>query len=277
MGGGMGDNMSVISRQDEDFYARLVFDMGFYMLINIVFMNIVFGIIVDTFSQMRDEYDQRNLDASDNCFVCGLTRGDFGKGGKNFDKHKDKHHNPWKYVYYLYYLKEKKEDELSGLEQAVLASFHRLNTDWIPIGSTLYLETEGDDDQIAALQTQIESMGDNIKTVTNDQAELIKNMNTLMEDVKTIKTCVESHGVDESIDAGVRQQSIDLHGGKKGIYGNNQQAPLGKPPLSKTLFPGAQSMRENQAQQQSKEEPASSTLPGSQMDVSDKKPRGRRY
>jgi preprotein translocase subunit SecG len=71
MGGGMGDNMNVISRTDEDFYARLVFDMAFFMLINLVFMNIVFGIIVDTFSQMRDEYDQRKLDASDNCFVCG--------------------------------------------------------------------------------------------------------------------------------------------------------------------------------------------------------------
>jgi hypothetical protein len=59
-GGGMGDNMMIVAQDDTDFYSRIYFDMTFYMLINIIFLNIIFGIIVDTFSQMRDEYDQRS-------------------------------------------------------------------------------------------------------------------------------------------------------------------------------------------------------------------------
>ena len=54
-GGGMGDNMMIVANDNTDFYSRIFFDMSFYMLINIIFLNIIFGIIVDTFSQMRDE------------------------------------------------------------------------------------------------------------------------------------------------------------------------------------------------------------------------------
>jgi len=147
-----------------------MFDMCFFMLINIIFLNIIFGIIVDTFSQMRDEFDQRKLDTTDNCFVCGLDRGDFGKGGKNFNTHIEKHHDPWKYVYFLYYMSEKREDELSGLEQAVLYSFSRLNTDWVPIGSTLFLDKDDDDDELKAVMKSIEGLGTEINT--------LKTMNT---------------------------------------------------------------------------------------------------
>jgi len=169
-GGGMGDNMNVINHEHPDFYTRVMFDMCFFMLINIIFLNIIFGIIVDTFSQMRDEFDQRKLDTTDNCFVCGLDRGDFGKGGKNFNTHIEKHHDPWKYVYFLYYMSEKREDELSGLEQAVLYSFSRLNTDWVPIGSTLFLDKDDDDDELKAVMKSIEGLGTEINT--------LKTMNT---------------------------------------------------------------------------------------------------
>jgi len=167
-GGGMGDNMNIISRNDPDFYTRLYFDMAFYLIINIIFLNIVFGIIVDTFSSMRDEADVRATDTTDNCFVCGLTRQDFGKAGKNFQTHIDKHHDPWKYVYYLYYLKEKHEDEQSGLEQAVVYSFSKLDTNWLPIGSTCFLEVEEEGaDELAAISEQLTGISDAIANINN--------------------------------------------------------------------------------------------------------------
>lgn len=191
----MGDNMMIVANDNQDFYARIYFDMTFYMLINIIFLNIIFGIIVDTFSQMRDEYDQRKIDSFDNCFVCGLDRGDFGKGGKNFQTHIDKHHDPWKYVYYLYYLSEKQEDELSGLEQAVLGSFNRLSTDWIPIGSTLYLESEDGDDQITALQATVSKMSVDLASLTKKTDGTLK---TIMRDMQFVKDAVCKDEKDET-------------------------------------------------------------------------------
>lgn len=59
MGGGLGDNMSIASYDSNNFYGRIFFEMAFFMVINIIFLNVVFGIIVDTFSQLRGESGER--------------------------------------------------------------------------------------------------------------------------------------------------------------------------------------------------------------------------
>ena len=74
-----------------------------------------------------------------NCFVCGNTRSEFSKKGVSFDHHIAKDHDPWKYIYFIYYLQMKGEDELGGLEYHAWTGFCQKNTAWIPIGKTRYL------------------------------------------------------------------------------------------------------------------------------------------
>jgi len=70
-GGGIGDQFNTIGPKVEHFYESIVFSMLFFFLINIIFMNVIFGIIIDTFSQLRDESNIRKLDMEAICFVCG--------------------------------------------------------------------------------------------------------------------------------------------------------------------------------------------------------------
>ena len=54
-GGGIGDSMLPQSYADkENYYLRFVFDLAFFMLIVIILLNIVFGIIIDSFAELRD-------------------------------------------------------------------------------------------------------------------------------------------------------------------------------------------------------------------------------
>lgn len=51
----MGDVMSAPSYDDtyhdiNRFYTRWVFDLSFFMLIKMAFLNIIFGVIIDTFA-----------------------------------------------------------------------------------------------------------------------------------------------------------------------------------------------------------------------------------
>ena len=57
----------------------------------------------------------------------------------NFDKHLTEQHDPWNYVYYIYYMKEKGDDDLTGLEYHAWSLYEDKDTEWIPIGDTLYL------------------------------------------------------------------------------------------------------------------------------------------
>ena len=52
-GGGVADSMASPTT-DSKFGERTIFDTTFFILINVISLNIIFGIIIDTFSQLRD-------------------------------------------------------------------------------------------------------------------------------------------------------------------------------------------------------------------------------
>jgi hypothetical protein len=53
-----------------------VFDVSFFILITIVGLNVVFGIIVDTFSELRKELNTIEDAVKNECFVCSLLAHD---------------------------------------------------------------------------------------------------------------------------------------------------------------------------------------------------------
>jgi hypothetical protein len=80
-------------------------------------------------------------DYENNCFVCGNTRIEFSKKSLSFNMHIEFQHDPWNYVYFIYYLEQKGVDELSGLEYHSWTGYSAKQPNWIPIGKTYYLGT----------------------------------------------------------------------------------------------------------------------------------------
>lgn len=75
--GSIGD-MLIRQSYNEDnrgrFYTRLIYDITIFLIINVVFMNIIFGIIIDTFAVLRDENKKKEENIRNICFVCSLNR-----------------------------------------------------------------------------------------------------------------------------------------------------------------------------------------------------------
>ena len=44
------------------------------LLISIILLNVVLGIIVDSFAQLRESAGEREEDIKNICFICGLDR-----------------------------------------------------------------------------------------------------------------------------------------------------------------------------------------------------------
>lgn len=58
----------------ERYVIRFFYDVTCFMIVNVVFMNIIFGIIIDAFAVLRDE-NEKKLEMKENfCFVCSLDR-----------------------------------------------------------------------------------------------------------------------------------------------------------------------------------------------------------
>lgn len=54
--GSIGDVMIDISyKENTKFFVRYFFDLTIFVIVNIILMNVIFGIIIDTFAELRDK------------------------------------------------------------------------------------------------------------------------------------------------------------------------------------------------------------------------------
>lgn len=53
------------------FVARVVYDLLFFFIVIIIVLNLIFGVIIDTFADLRSEKQQKELILKNTCFICG--------------------------------------------------------------------------------------------------------------------------------------------------------------------------------------------------------------
>ena len=72
--GGLGGFMTYPDDKKDDnayFLIRFFFDNIYFIILMIIMINIVAGIIIDTFGSLREELENYNFDLSNYCFICG--------------------------------------------------------------------------------------------------------------------------------------------------------------------------------------------------------------
>lgn len=73
--GSIGDQMRRPSFASKTHYfVRLVYDLSMFFGINLIMLNLFFGIIIDKFSEMRQEKKNIDKDMKNVCTVCSLER-----------------------------------------------------------------------------------------------------------------------------------------------------------------------------------------------------------
>lgn len=70
-------NILSTSLQEESFFPRILYDMSFFIVLIIIVLNLVFGVIIDTFGDLRAERNEKDDILRNTCFICGLERGRF--------------------------------------------------------------------------------------------------------------------------------------------------------------------------------------------------------
>ena len=100
----MGDYLqprAAPSQHFASYMGRFCFDLSYFILVIIVLLNIIFGIIIDTFSALREATETAAADMKTVCTMCGLERADLDRNGSGFDQHIKLEHNMWKYLAYV--------------------------------------------------------------------------------------------------------------------------------------------------------------------------------
>jgi len=102
-------------------------------------INLVFGIILDTFGALRDEKADIDEDITSKCFICGIEADRFQRLAKGFKNHTKNDHNLWKYLFFFIYLDEKEETEYTAIEQFIVEMKTKGKIDFFPIDTAICL------------------------------------------------------------------------------------------------------------------------------------------
>jgi hypothetical protein len=106
-GGGIGELLTVPITEGESYAARIVLDLSFFLIVIVFLLNVIFGIIFDTFGQLREERNDISTDLKNTCFICSITASEFQRQGRSFDEHCNTEHNIWYVCFYITYYSSK--------------------------------------------------------------------------------------------------------------------------------------------------------------------------
>lgn len=132
-GVGMWLDYMEVGVSDAEIIPRFFYDDLFLIIIVIIMMNIVLGLIIDTFAVLREADEVNYADKENKCFICGMQKEEIERlSGRIFKYHTTKEHNEWNYLNFMAYLKFKENTEYSGIESYVYQLIEKKELDWIP-------------------------------------------------------------------------------------------------------------------------------------------------
>uniref|UniRef100_A0A4W3JR24 Inositol 1,4,5-trisphosphate receptor n=1 Tax=Callorhinchus milii TaxID=7868 RepID=A0A4W3JR24_CALMI len=178
-GGGVGDVLRKPSKSEPLFVARVIYDLLFFFIVIIIVLNLIFGVIIDTFADLRSEKQKKEEVLKTSCFICGLERDKFDNKTVSFEEHIKYEHNMWHYLYFIVLVKVKDATEYTGPESYVAQMIKENNLDWFPRMRAISLvSNEGDNEQneIRNLQERLETTMNLVVQLSGQLSELKEQM-----------------------------------------------------------------------------------------------------
>lgn len=173
---GGGYDYKELKGEQKGWVWKVAFDLSFWLIITVFMMNIILGIIVDTFSELRGQQVEREGKLKDYCFLSDLHRSQFDQlyAKSNDESHTFAYHtkhnmNMWSYVKFIAYLKHKDPVDYTGPEAYIADLLEDNSAAWIPWNKCINLEEdeEEEDGDAAALRAELDEMKNQMKAIAS--------------------------------------------------------------------------------------------------------------
>ena len=148
-GGGVGDLLEAKSYQEKGVYfLRFTSDLLFYIVVILFLLNIVNSIIVNTFTQIREDSNQKEEDEKNRCFICNISRIEFQKNKIDIGYHRKYEHNTNNYIKFFVFLWNIDEKDMDADQSFINDCIKEKDIKFFPMNCSKSIgEVEGDDEE----------------------------------------------------------------------------------------------------------------------------------
>lgn len=105
------------------------------------------GIILSTFSKIKEESTAKEEDINNKCFICNIDRGIFDKLKIQFSEHQKSEHNVKNYIRFLMYLKFMNEKDLDADQSFIINCINNRDIRCFPVGRSFSTGVCEEDDE----------------------------------------------------------------------------------------------------------------------------------
>ena len=132
--GGLGDSGQRISfaRFPYHYVGRIITDDLFFFIIIIIMIDLVFGIVIESFDALGIKELKQKNDKTNHCFICHVNKATVEKNRENFDEHRENNHNLWNYVDYMIFLKFSEIHDLNATNSYAREKLDNKDITWLP-------------------------------------------------------------------------------------------------------------------------------------------------
>jgi len=145
---------------------RVIFDITHFFIFILILIAIITGIVIDSFSSLREESDNMAEDLRTKCFVCNLDKFPLDQDGIGFDRHVRQEHNPRWYLFFLFSILDKDSSSLTGQERYVKSLvWPSQDYSWLPREQTFTLKDWELGDEMQHMREQVGALGTQMATL----------------------------------------------------------------------------------------------------------------
>ena len=134
-----------LSRNNKEYFKKYLIDITFYFLVMVLIFNVIFSLIIDGLTQLREKMKIRRKNIKEFCFVCGIQKYVFEIKGNGWLNHYKYEHNIFAYLYYVIELQQKEMSDCDGLEKFVKMSVEKNDFKFLPLNQALSLQEKKDE------------------------------------------------------------------------------------------------------------------------------------
>ena len=142
--GGIGN--AIDAPTSDEYVYRIIFDMSYFLIVIVVLLKLFFGIIINTFAELREIRQEQVRNLEETCFVCGKNKFEFQVKRISWAKHISEEHNSHAYMTFLIYIMIKKEN-FNGIEKYIKKQIENNEINFFPKNSIELSEFETENEK----------------------------------------------------------------------------------------------------------------------------------
>jgi inositol 1,4,5-triphosphate receptor type 3 len=156
-GGGIGDLLAEVPYESGMLYwLRFCNDFLFFILAILILLNMIFGVIVSIFSEIREKANFKENDQNNKCFICNIDRAIFERLKIKFEDHKKFEHNIKTYIRFLIGVKLINEKDLDADQSFIINCLKKEEIKVFPVGVSSSTGVKKEDDSTEAEEEEEE-------------------------------------------------------------------------------------------------------------------------